>query len=87
MERQRRIHGLPSQRHLLGLANIYGCTGWIGDLLYSLYWAQYGSDRLENRPSLEADIAQLKPIPVFNAASVMGRPNVNWCESDKVEAI
>ncbi|KDP25530.1 hypothetical protein JCGZ_20686 [Jatropha curcas] len=71
---------------------IYGRTGWIGGLLGKLCESQdidytYGSGRLENRVSLEADIATVKPTHVFNAAGVTGRPNVDWCESHKVETI
>lgn len=71
---------------------IYGRTGWIGGLLGSLCRAQgiefeYGSGRLENRSSLENDIAEVKPTHVFNAAGVTGRPNVDWCETHKVETI
>ncbi|KAM1255664.1 hypothetical protein ACFX2G_030469 [Malus domestica] len=49
---------------------IYGRTGWIGGLLSKLCKAQsidyvYGSGRLENRSSLEADIANIKPTHVF----------------------
>lgn len=71
---------------------IYGRTGWIGGLLGKLCESQgisytYGSGRLENRSSLEADIAAVQPTHVFNAAGVTGRPNVDWCESHKVETI
>nr|GMD98775.1 bifunctional dTDP-4-dehydrorhamnose 3,5-epimerase/dTDP-4-dehydrorhamnose reductase [Ipomoea batatas] len=71
---------------------IYGRTGWIGGLLGKLCEAQgiqydYGSGRLENRASLESDIASVNPTHVFNAAGVTGRPNVDWCESHKVETI
>lgn len=71
---------------------IYGKTGWIGGLLGKLCEAQkieyvYGSGRLENRSSLEADIASINPTHVFNAAGVTGRPNVDWCETHKVETI
>lgn len=71
---------------------IYGRTGWIGGLLGKLCESQgipfeYGSGRLENRASLEADIAAVSPTHVFNAAGVTGRPNVDWCESHKVETI
>ncbi|XP_043716590.1 bifunctional dTDP-4-dehydrorhamnose 3,5-epimerase/dTDP-4-dehydrorhamnose reductase-like [Telopea speciosissima] len=71
---------------------IYGRTGWIGGLLGKLCQAQgidfaYGTGRLENRTSLESDIATLRPTHVFNAAGVTGRPNVDWCESHKVETI
>nr|DAD48053.1 TPA_asm: hypothetical protein HUJ06_017990 [Nelumbo nucifera] len=71
---------------------IYGRTGWIGGLLGKLCEAQgidyaYGSGRLENRTSLEADLSTVRPTHVFNAAGVTGRPNVDWCESHKVETI
>jgi nucleoside-diphosphate-sugar epimerase len=48
---------------------------------------EYGSGQLENRGQLEADIASAKPSHVFNAAGVTSRPNVDWCESHKVETI
>ncbi|XP_020217507.1 bifunctional dTDP-4-dehydrorhamnose 3,5-epimerase/dTDP-4-dehydrorhamnose reductase [Cajanus cajan] len=71
---------------------IYGRTGWIGGLLGKLCQErgihyEYGTGRLENRLSLEADITEVKPTHVFNAAGVTGRPNVDWCESHKVETI
>ncbi|RDY12060.1 Bifunctional dTDP-4-dehydrorhamnose 3,5-epimerase/dTDP-4-dehydrorhamnose reductase [Mucuna pruriens] len=71
---------------------IYGRTGWIGGLLGKLceergIQYEYGTGRLENRLSLEADITAVKPSHVFNAAGVTGRPNVDWCESHKVETI
>ncbi|KAK9698642.1 hypothetical protein RND81_08G120100 [Saponaria officinalis] len=71
---------------------IYGRTGWIGGLLGRLCDSQsipyhYGSGRLENRASLESDLETINPTHVFNAAGVTGRPNVDWCESHKVETI
>ncbi|KAE9459531.1 hypothetical protein C3L33_08595, partial [Rhododendron williamsianum] len=71
---------------------IYGKTGWIGGLLGKLCQSQsipfaYGSGRLEDRRSLEADLAAHDPSHVINAAGVTGRPNVDWCESHKVETI
>ncbi|XP_021773909.1 trifunctional UDP-glucose 4,6-dehydratase/UDP-4-keto-6-deoxy-D-glucose 3,5-epimerase/UDP-4-keto-L-rhamnose-reductase RHM1 [Chenopodium quinoa] len=71
---------------------IYGRTGWIGGLLGQLCEKQgitfeYGKGRLENRASLIADIQNVKPTHVFNAAGVTGRPNVDWCESHKAETI
>ncbi|KAJ4800272.1 hypothetical protein LUZ62_051518 [Rhynchospora pubera] len=71
---------------------IYGRTGWIGGLLGRLCEERhiqyaYGSGRLENRSQLIADIKSTNPTHVFNAAGVTGRPNVDWCESHKVETI
>ncbi|CAO2833278.1 unnamed protein product [Amaranthus hypochondriacus] len=77
----------PSHKFL-----IYGRTGWIGGLLGQLCEKQgiafeYGKGRLEDRASLIADIQNVKPTHVFNAAGVTGRPNVDWCESHKTETI
>ncbi|CAL9092596.1 RmlD substrate binding domain [Musa troglodytarum] len=71
---------------------IYGRTGWIGGLLGGLCTERgipfvYGDGRLENRAQLEADIAAASPTHVFNAAGVTGRPNVDWCETHRVETI
>lgn len=71
---------------------IYGRTGWIGGLLGKICQAQnipyeYGTARLEDRQAVEADIARVKPTNIFNAAGVTGRPNVDWCESHRVETI
>ncbi|PWA50861.1 dTDP-4-dehydrorhamnose reductase [Artemisia annua] len=71
---------------------IYGKTGWIGGLRGTLFRSQntdysYGSGRLESRNSLLHDINAVNPTHVFNAASITGRPNVDWCESQKVETI
>ncbi|XP_006647684.2 bifunctional dTDP-4-dehydrorhamnose 3,5-epimerase/dTDP-4-dehydrorhamnose reductase [Oryza brachyantha] len=71
---------------------IYGRTGWIGGLLGQLCAARgipfaYGSGRLENRAQLEADIDEVAPTHVFNAAGVTGRPNVDWCETHRAETI
>ncbi|KAJ7958639.1 trifunctional UDP-glucose 4,6-dehydratase/UDP-4-keto-6-deoxy-D-glucose 3,5-epimerase/UDP-4-keto-L-rhamnose-reductase RHM1-like [Quillaja saponaria] len=71
---------------------IYGNTGWIGGLLGKLCNEEripfeYGRGRLEDRKSLLEDIRRVRPTHVFNAAGVTGRPNVDWCESHKVETI
>ncbi|PIA46110.1 hypothetical protein AQUCO_01600406v1 [Aquilegia coerulea] len=71
---------------------IYGKTGWIGGLLGRLCKDggidfEYGQGRLEDRKSIMDDIRNVRPTHVFNAAGVTGRPNVDWCESHKVETI
>ncbi|KAL5836615.1 hypothetical protein ACOSQ3_013784 [Xanthoceras sorbifolium] len=77
----------PSMKFL-----IYGKTGWIGGLLGKICEEQgipfeYGTGRLEDRSQLLADIQNVKPTHVLNAAGLTGRPNVDWCESHKLEAI
>nr|XP_027063810.1 trifunctional UDP-glucose 4,6-dehydratase/UDP-4-keto-6-deoxy-D-glucose 3,5-epimerase/UDP-4-keto-L-rhamnose-reductase RHM1-like [Coffea arabica] len=71
---------------------IYGRTGWIGGLLGKICDKQgiaynYGKGRLQDRVQLLADIQNVKPTHVLNAAGVTGRPNVDWCESHKPETI
>lgn len=71
---------------------IYGRTGWIGGLLGELcrkegIQFEYGRGRLEDRKAISEDIRRVKPTHVFNSAGVTGRPNVDWCESHKVETI
>ncbi|XP_065858785.1 trifunctional UDP-glucose 4,6-dehydratase/UDP-4-keto-6-deoxy-D-glucose 3,5-epimerase/UDP-4-keto-L-rhamnose-reductase RHM2-like [Euphorbia lathyris] len=71
---------------------IYGRTGWIGGLLGKICEKkgikyEYGVGRLEDRKSITEDLRKIKPTHVFNAAGVTGRPNVDWCESHKVETI
>lgn len=71
---------------------IYGRTGWIGGLLGKLCDNQsinfeYGTGRLQDRRSIMDDVMRVRPTHVLNAAGVTGRPNVDWCESHKVETI
>ena len=76
-----------------------GKTGWIGQKLSSLLADPsshgyppnsrviIGDARLENRESLLAEITSHSPTHVLNAAGVTGRPNVDWCESNKESTI
>ncbi|KAL6861675.1 hypothetical protein ACP4OV_017375 [Aristida adscensionis] len=71
---------------------IYGRTGWLGSLLGKICEKQglpyeYGKGCLEERAQLLHDIRNVKPTHVFNAAGVIGRPNIDWCESQKQETI
>ena len=71
---------------------VYGRSGWIGGLLGELLTAQgahwsFGAARLEDRGGILADLRRVKPTHVLNAAGVTGRPNVDWCESHKLETI
>ncbi|KAL4537173.1 hypothetical protein Ndes2526B_g04915 [Nannochloris sp. 'desiccata'] len=71
---------------------VYGRTGWIGGLVGDLLKSQgakweYGTARLEDRAAILADIARVNPTHVLCAAGITGRPNVDWCESHKIETI
>ncbi|GMI40252.1 hypothetical protein TeGR_g4949, partial [Tetraparma gracilis] len=43
--------------------------------------------RLENRESVAAELDEVKPTHVLNAAGVTGRPNVDWCEDNKAATV
>jgi len=48
---------------------------------------EYANARLEDRASIVSEIDRVKPTHVLNAAGLTGRPNVDWCETHKVETI
>lgn len=67
---------------------IYGRTGWLGGLMGDICEAKgvtykFGTARLQDRRGVEEDIKSFKPTHVLNAAGVTGRPNVDWCESNR----
>lgn len=43
--------------------------------------------RLENREAVAAELDEIKPTHVLNAAGITGRPNIDWCETNKPETI
>ena len=69
-----------------------GKTGWIGQKLMVIlqdkgHTAIAAKSRLENREAIQEEIQRLQPDCVVNAAGQTGRPNVDWCEDHKQEAI
>lgn len=71
---------------------IFGKNGWIGGKLIDLLKEQgktvvLGQSRLENREALFAELDEVKPTHVLDAAGVTGRPNIDWCETHQVETI
>ncbi len=69
-----------------------GKTGWIGQKLMVIlqqegHQAIAAESRLENSESVSWEIEKIVPDCVINAAGVTGRPNVDWCEEHKQEAI
>lgn len=67
-----------------------GESGWIGQKVVVLLKQDKRFDgvcatqlRMEERESVRALIDQVKPDRVFVAAGVTGRPNVDWCESNR----
>lgn len=71
---------------------IFGRSGWIGGLLgeyLSSIGAKYAfaSARLEDRSAVISEIDDFGATHVLNAAGLTGRPNVDWCETHRVETI
>jgi len=71
---------------------VFGRTGWIGGMLGEMLQKQglsfeYATARLENRESLEQEIVRSGCTHVLNAAGLTGRPNVDWCETHRVETV
>lgn len=69
-----------------------GKTGWIGMMLIEMLKAKgatyhVANSRTQNRNELEAELDLIKPTHVLNCAGVTGRPNVDWCESNREETI
>lgn len=72
---------------------VYGATGWIGGkvlklLIQSTNVETYaGKARLENWSEVEKEILTVHPTHIVLAAGLTGRPNVDWCESHKLETL
>lgn len=69
-----------------------GKTGWIGQKIARLFedaghQVICAQSRLEDRQALIAEIERVKPQYLVNAAGIIGRPNVDWCEDHKQETI
>ena len=68
-----------------------GHSGWWAKLvsLFSTHSSapsvHVASSRLENRQDIERELERVQPTHVMNAAGLTGRPNVDWCESHRLE--
>lgn len=69
-----------------------GTSGWIGQKLVSEIRSQgheviCAQSRLENRQDIIAEIENIKPDCIVNAAGIIGNPNVDWCETHRPETL
>lgn len=65
-----------------------GDRGWIGQKVARAlrddgHQVYAGTARLENRTDIETELDAIKPQRVINCAGLTGRPNVDWCESNR----
>jgi len=71
---------------------VFGKTGWIGGMIGNLLtqkgfaW-QWANSRLQDRESVERELLHSGCTHVMNAAGLTGRPNVDWCETNRQETI
>lgn len=71
---------------------VYGGTGWIGEWTARLL-RERGHDvvlataRMQDREDVQRELDQHAPDRVVCAAGLTGRPNVDWCETHRVETI
>ena len=91
-ELQQQLRVTPAKVNSAPVFLVYGRNGWIGGLLGKLLTEQglrwsYGIARLEDRGGVLADIRRAKPTHILNAAGITGRPNVDWCESNRQDTI
>jgi dTDP-4-dehydrorhamnose reductase len=70
-----------------------GKTGWIGGLMVEMIGKEgdievkAADSRLQNREAVAKELDEYKPTHVLNAAGITGRPNIDWCETNKPETI
>jgi dTDP-4-dehydrorhamnose reductase len=71
---------------------LFGKNGWIGKKLINLLEKQNKIFYLSNcrnydRENILKEIELYKPTHILNACGVTGRPNVDWCETNKIETL
>lgn len=71
---------------------IWGAKGWIGSQLIDLLKQQgqtvHGTTvRMQEQSEVRRVLDEIQPTHVINCAGKTGRPNVDWCESHKLETM
>lgn len=68
---------------------LFGASGWIGGMIrleleknHEVFCAK---SRMENYEEMCSEISEILPHRVINCAGITGRPNVDWCESNKLK--
>mmetsp|Transcript_4073 Transcript_4073/g.11396 ORF Transcript_4073/g.11396 Transcript_4073/m.11396 type:complete len:297 (-) Transcript_4073:30-920(-) len=71
---------------------VFGSRGYLGTKICAIlrekgYSFVESSNRLQNRETIEKELLEVKPTHVLNVAGVTGRPNVDWCESNRQDTL
>lgn len=69
-----------------------GHSGWVGQKVVSLLRSNdcevvVAESRLENRDDVAKELDSVRPSHVMNAAGLTGRPNVDWCETHRLDVL
>lgn len=69
-----------------------GKTGWIGGLMVDILKEKgievlCANSRVQNREDVDKELDEVKPSHVLMSAGITGRPNIDWCETNKPETI
>jgi len=80
---------IPPSEHVYLL---FGKNGWIGGKLIEMLTQQgkkfhLAESRNYDREAVLREVEKYKPTHILNASGVTGRPNVDWCEDNKLETI
>jgi len=83
------LTALSLQLHADTILVFGGKTGWVGQKVVHSFQETghtviHSESRLEDAQGIEEEIKRHKPDRIFNAAGITGKPNVDWCESNKV---
>ena len=82
------LNGFEPKRFLV----FGGKTGWIGQKIVRLlsdmgHTPICAASRLENREAIEKELKSTNPDFIVNCAGIIGKPNVDWCETHKEDTI
>ena len=69
---------------------LYGSSGWIGSQLISLLSSHTvinSTVRLEDYDKIAPELETTQPTHVIIAAGKTGRPNIDWCETHRLETL
>ena len=69
---------------------LYGSTGWIGGYMKE-YLKEHevigAKTRLEDYANIGKELDEVKPTHLLLAGGKTGRPNIDWCETHKIETL
>ncbi|KNC74472.1 hypothetical protein SARC_12983 [Sphaeroforma arctica JP610] len=82
---------IRAQSHIMSYL-VFGSTGYIGSRLVALLKddgksVHCAKSRIENYVDTANELDEIKPAYVLHAAGLTGRPNIDWCEVNKIQTV